>query len=258
MRDPNKFEDVESLINQSSYFKWLKHHESIPSTNDLLMHQLKKKQVKEPGIILADYQTEGKGRQNNQWEAPAGKDILLSMFIQPKVSIEHWAKITFPIGLAIRDCLLAYVPPQMNIQFKWPNDILINEQKCVGMLATVKKEINGVVFGIGLNVNQQSNDLSRTSLAAINHHEFNRWAVLGDLIKSLNRHINQILTISFETESWHQHAAFLNKRVAINTAQGKQTGIYRGIDSNGILQLEVNKKMLNINSGYNFRCIPED
>ena len=202
---------------------------------------------------MADYQTAGKGRFDRQWESPVAQDLLFSFIVKPATGIDQWSKITFPLGLAIRSALLDYVPAHYPIQLKWPNDILINNQKCAGMLASINVDMDILILGVGLNVNQIPTQMTRTSLAALSNQKLNRFQILQDVISSIDQSIEKICSSFIDVDQWHQHAAFLNQFVSIKTTKGNKLGYFKGINKNGAMILEIEHKIEEIMSGSELR-----
>ena len=180
----------DKVISKKSYFNWVYHSERVTSTNDVVIELIKKGKRVGPGIVVADYQTAGKGRFDRQWESPVAQDLLFSFIVKPATGIDQWSKITFPLGLAIRSALLDYVPTHYPIQLKWPNDILINNQKCAGMLASINVDMDILILGVGLNVNQIPTQMTRTSLAALSNQKLNRFQILQDVISDIGNKWN--------------------------------------------------------------------
>jgi BirA family biotin operon repressor/biotin-[acetyl-CoA-carboxylase] ligase len=146
MTDASKFINIKRFSHLDSTFSaaqvWL--DDNIPD---------------EFSVVLADYQTNGKGAGSNSWESSDGKNILLSMILYPKFL---FAKDQFQLhkvfSLAIFDTVKHFIPGG-NVAVKWPNDILVEKKKIAGLLFrnTVESEmITTSIAGIGLNVNQES------------------------------------------------------------------------------------------------------
>ncbi|MEK9727569.1 MAG: biotin--[acetyl-CoA-carboxylase] ligase [Candidatus Margulisiibacteriota bacterium] len=255
MKQPIPIE-LGALIQPESYFNWIDYYDQVSSTHEVAEKMIQTNPQVKPGIVIADFQSAGKGRFNKSWDSKTpGLDLLMTLIIHPQVGKQSYAKMSFPIGIAIREALLDYVPSHVNIQLKWPNDILINQQKCVGILITSKSDWNAVMVGIGINVNQDPSSVNRTSLAAINHHQLSRWDVLNDVISSLNQHIADIRMCRVNHEQWTQCSAYLNENVTIKTANEEFCGCYRGINEQGGLRLEFNNQIHEINRGYEFRQV---
>ena len=246
-------DSLQHLINKIPFIAWSDFLDKTESTNDDALTYLKSGR-KENGIIVANYQISGKGRLNRAWESPKpGQDILMSLIVQPAVPISSWPRISFPLSLAIRQALVEYVPSHLPVQLKWPNDILINQQKCVGILIDAHPESNRIILGIGINVNQVMLDNDRTSLAQVNGVSISRYEVLEDILNAIQATLNSILYAKIDTTEWQSNAAFLNQLVAFNIQNYQYVGLFKGITEKGDLIIEQNNKNNVFTNAYHFR-----
>jgi len=127
----------------------------IPSTNALLWEMIRERNLPEGFVVSTDFQTAGKGQRGNSWESDAGKNLLFSLALYPhKVPIEQQFILSQLVSVGIKKALDKYTD---GITVKWPNDIYWNDRKLAGILienSLQGGQINSVVIGIGLNVNQ--------------------------------------------------------------------------------------------------------
>ena len=118
--------------------------ESTGSTNSDLAELA---QSGEPGdrVLIARHQTAGRGRLDRRWEAPAGSNLLMSIWLDPPPRPMHLA--TQLVGLAV--CRVAR-RHGADAALKWPNDVVVGDAKLAGVLA--QTAANGIVVGVGVNV----------------------------------------------------------------------------------------------------------
>jgi BirA family biotin operon repressor/biotin-[acetyl-CoA-carboxylase] ligase len=142
--------------------------ESVKSTNDYASSMLKTANPPEGTVILAAFQTDGKGQAENSWVSEAGKNLLFSIILRP-FRIE--AEKQFYISMCISNGIAAFLESNtLPAVIKWPNDILVRERKIAGILienSLSNRYLLTSVIGIGLNVNQKdfpSSLLSPTSV----------------------------------------------------------------------------------------------
>ena len=123
----------------------------IKSTNDKALMLISKGDKK--GIILAEFQTKGKGQRGNKWISCKG-NLFMSVFfgIQNKISLNKITKINNSI---VQNCLQNFTDYKVFI--KKPNDILIKKQKICGILqeTVFKNKKKFLVVGIGININKR-------------------------------------------------------------------------------------------------------
>jgi BirA family biotin operon repressor/biotin-[acetyl-CoA-carboxylase] ligase len=126
--------------------------EEVTSTSDLLRRAAQDGEA--PALVLfAESQTRGRGRRENVWLTPKGKDLMFSLLLAPEVPSHQWPRVTTLAALAICRAVEAELP--LNPQVKWPNDIYLGDRKVGGLLAEAVMNDQGLVLvvGIGLNVN---------------------------------------------------------------------------------------------------------
>ena len=123
----------------------------------------------EGSTVVAEHQTAGRGRHGRRWAAQSGRNLTFSVVLRPAESMP-WrlgpAHAAFPAhrlgllalaaGLAVCEAVAGAVPAPV---LKWPNDVLLNGQKCCGILletTSAGTALGPVVLGVGLNVNQRT------------------------------------------------------------------------------------------------------
>lgn len=99
-------------------------------------------------VLVADYQTQGRGRRDRKWESPPKASLLMSMLLRPKCPPEEFAWLTPMAGLAVADVCRETTGAEARL--KWPNDVVVDDMKLAGVLAETAHE--AVVLGIGVNV----------------------------------------------------------------------------------------------------------
>lgn len=126
--------------------------EEISSTSDVLREAA---QAGEPAglVLFAESQTAGRGRRDNRWLAPKGKDLMFSLLLQPDIPVSLWPRLTTLAALALCRAIETELP--LHPQIKWPNDLYLNDRKISGLLAEAVTTPTGMklVLGIGINVN---------------------------------------------------------------------------------------------------------
>jgi len=163
------------------------------STNDEVL-QRARQQADEGLVIFADEQTAGRGQHGNKWEAPAGKALLLSILLKPRLALTESARLTQWAAQAVAASIQQMF--SIDAQIKPPNDIYIHDRKVAGVLAEMRAQERGphiAVVGIGLNLNQEPDDFSiairdnATSLAIATGKGVDRSRVAIALLRELER-----------------------------------------------------------------------
>jgi len=164
--------------------------EEVGSTSDWLKQNAANLPI--GTVVFAESQTAGRGRRDNRWIAPRGKDLMFSLLLKPAAPIENWPRITTLAALAICKAIEAELPLQPRI--KWPNDIYLSDHKVSGLLAETVTTRDGmrIVLGIGLNVNALDfpPELRATSLLKqlqpVSIRELDRNSLANRLLNSLH------------------------------------------------------------------------
>ena len=134
-------------LGQPLYF-----YEETDSTNDRI-RALAGQNAPEGTLAVAKRQTAGRGRRGRVWEAPSQEGIWMSLLLRPDIPPAQASVLTLLAGLAIADAIEQETGLTAGI--KWPNDILLNGKKLVGILTEMDcdmEKIHSVTLGIGINV----------------------------------------------------------------------------------------------------------
>jgi BirA family biotin operon repressor/biotin-[acetyl-CoA-carboxylase] ligase len=113
-------------------------------------------------VLIAEEQTEGRGRRSRTWVSPAGSGVYLSVLVRPSnVPPERLGTLSMVAGLALMHA--AQQTAEIDAVLKWPNDLLVgpDRAKAAGVLSEVVPDAAGqaVVVGVGLNVTELSEDV---------------------------------------------------------------------------------------------------
>ena len=128
------------------------YYDTINSTNT------RAKQLAEEGypsgtLVVADAQTEGRGRRGRSWQSAQADTISMTLMIKPEIAPDNASMLTLVAALAI--CKAIIQVAELPAQIKWPNDIVVNGRKVVGILTEMSAQvdyINHIVIGVGVNV----------------------------------------------------------------------------------------------------------
>ena len=196
-----KLQNISYLCKRIMDFKII-HIEETDSTNRWLMTQgdgsfvTSRDVTKEPSpcviVVVADYQTAGRGCGNNSWESERGKNLTFSMLIHPDgLPANEQFHITEVVSVALCETLEAYI--YNKVEIKWPNDIYVGDRKICGILIENRLQgsvIKDSIIGIGLNVNQcvfLSDAPNPVSLYQLTGQETDRDALLQQFLTAVGR-----------------------------------------------------------------------
>jgi BirA family transcriptional regulator, biotin operon repressor / biotin---[acetyl-CoA-carboxylase] ligase len=140
------------------------------STNSVLARQAQGG-APEGTVLVADYQSAGRGRFERRWESPPGRSLLFSVLLRPggeelPVARRHLAVAAVSLALveAARDVA------DVAVQLKWPNDLIVGngtagDKKVAGVLAEATSD-GAIVVGAGVNVAWAPEPLEGTGVPA--------------------------------------------------------------------------------------------
>ena len=119
------------------------------STQDDLSQSVKKDATLSGTLLIANFQSSGRGRLDRTFSAPPSSALTLSFYLTPHLDRAEWSFLPLLTGLSAISSL-KNLDAGLRVSLKWPNDLLVNGRKLGGIL--VEATSDGVVIGIGVNV----------------------------------------------------------------------------------------------------------
>lgn len=175
-------------------------YEEIDSTQNEIFRRIKKGQIINGSVIMADIQTAGKGTHGRIWHTDEKGNIAFSFYIQTNCEIERLDGLTIDIAKILVDMFREKY--KINIQIKEPNDLMINNKKIGGILTQGKingKYIKYLVVGIGININKKyfTNDIKDIATSIKNEFEvdIDREEVIAEFCNIFEKEINRRIKI---------------------------------------------------------------
>ena len=174
--------------------------DSIDSTNT------KAKELAEAGhpsgtLVVADQQTLGRGRRGRSWESPAGTGIFMTLMLKPDINPNNASMLTLVAAMATARAITEVTGEAA--QIKWPNDIVMNGKKVVGILTEMSAQfdyINHIVVGIGINVHNEEfpEEIAKTASSLLLEcgHRIHR----ASLIEAFLEEFERLYAVYLETE----------------------------------------------------------
>lgn len=198
-------------------------------------------------FVVANHQTNGKGRLGRTWIDE--DDLLLSILV--KENIERPTDYSLLIGAVLVKVLKKYSP-----KIKWPNDIIINDKKCIGILleGVTKEKQECVIIGVGINVNTTvfPKDLlfKATSLKNESKEEINKESLLKSIINEFINEYNNYVNNKSDYLNIIRNNFYLDgKEISFLYNNKEEKGIVKGIDDMGNLIAKTDNQLLYLNSG---------
>ncbi len=222
-------------------------------------------------VVVAECQTEGRGRLGRYWSSAASKGIWLSVVLRPEVLPSDVQVITLAAAVAVVEAIKTATGIGTGI--KWPNDIVLQGKKVCGILSEISAEvdrINFLVLGIGINVNQNCDDFEEslrdkaTSLKifarengirpvnADGEGSYLRSVIVKEMLRNLERMYNDINAGNTEEiiNAWRKYSVTLGREVKVSYRNREYTGTALDITNDGKLLVKCSDgEMLELQSG---------
>lgn len=194
--------------------------------------------------VVAKEQSGGKGRYDRIWKSPKG-----NLYASIKLNIhdlKECCKYSFLTAVAISLTLEEF---GLKTQCKWPNDVLILGKKISGILLQSDGK-SKLVIGIGVNIKpftERTDFLYSTT--SLGEYEIDITPI--DLFNKILNNFIQLRTLSLcdVISEWKKRMVGLGSKIEVHLENKILTGVFSGIDDNGILQLENDGVITKITAG---------
>lgn len=224
--------------------------QTVDSTNNYTASLKNRSYLQNKTVILASFQTKGKGQLSNKWLSERDQNLLLSIFLKPHaLKADHQFDLSRVTALAIRDTISHYLPQYASI--KWPNDIYINDKKIAGILienSISSQTIDHSIIGIGININQETfKGINATSFKLEVEKKWDRPRILEFLLYRFEHYMNMLDSKQNELHKLFDVHLYKRKEwiQLINTKNGAFKGRIIGTNKSGSLIIEhENKEIL--------------
>jgi len=223
----------------------LRWFDSIGSTNDEALAWATGG-AKDLSIVIADEQTQGRGRLNRRWFTPKGSALAFSLVLRPTASQRPHLSQT--VGLAALSIAESCLKLGLGPQIKWPNDILLNGKKTAGILVEsvwTGEDVDSLVIGMGINVFKDSVppadvlQFPATSLEEMfGSQPPAREEILLTVLDAFIRWRERLGTDEL-VHAWEESLAFRGRQVEVKAGgEISVTGTVDGLESDGSLRLK--------------------
>lgn len=223
------------------------HYFPVISSTQTEAHRLAQEGAPSGTVVVADQQEKGKGRFGRFWHSPPHTGLWFSFILRPTLPLYAMPQLTLLTAVAVLKGIKKVIDVPLTI--KWPNDLLIDGKKVAGILTELKAEtdqVHYVVIGIGINVNQRSEDFPEelrhlaTSLAIAAGRPLPRKEVIIQVLNTWEAIYSQYRREGFQPikRDWEAYSSTLGKRITAQTTEGYVTGTAKGIDQDGALEVE--------------------
>lgn len=194
-----------------------------------------------PGtVIVAEEQTAGRGRLGRKWHSERGLGLYFSVVLDLSLSSDTLPALTLALGLAAREAIQQVAGVASDL--RWPNDVLIGDKKCAGILVELQEAT--AIAGVGVNVNHASfpDDIAglATSLRLATGREQSREDLLEKLLASIDAYASLMTTEGPDAilRLFAQASSYVHgRKVIVGEGETALEGTTDGLDPSGFLWL---------------------
>ena len=226
----------------------------IDSTNAVLKDKSSKHV--QGTVVFAERQIAGKGRFSNTWESEKGQNLTFSILLNVDKHLKDKLNL---LNLGTAQVLASTIESlfQLQVEVKWPNDILIKRKKVAGILletVSLGSDIKKAVIGIGLNVNQTlfkgEYNYPPTSLRLQLNQSVEREKILAEFLNNFEELLWKIKNKpNTVLQGWREKCEMIGERICLDQNGKLKYGVFDDIDENGHLLLRTENGIEVINYG---------
>ena len=237
------------LMGQSLFGTNILYHEETRSTNE------DAKAAADAGapdgtLVVTEFQGTGHGRLARGWFCPKGEGVLFSVILRPTSFLPQEApKCTLLAAVAVARAIRSL---GLDVGIKWPNDILADGRKLVGILTEMSAEmerIHYIVIGIGINVNITADEFTpdiqdtATSLAILAGHTIDRRQLLAAILREMETLYRAVQNEGFAPvfAAWRELSVTLGQDVRVLGVGESFEGRAADIDETGALLVDTSE-----------------
>jgi len=210
-------------------------------------------------LIVAESQSQGRGRRGREWFSPPREGLYLTVILRPQIRPMEAPRLTLMTSVAVAEALedLTTLP----VRIKWPNDVLIRGKKVAGILTEIHTEmdaVNYVIMGIGINVNTARESFPEplrdkaTSLFVETGETQSRVRLLKLCLERLEARYELFNGGRFDRimDCWKQRSDIIGREIEVDMMNRRCRGVAVDVDADGVLILkDANGNLQRIFSG---------
>jgi len=246
------------LLRGTMFGPHLHHYFKVGSTNTAAFDAAAQG-APEGTVFLTEQQTTGRGRGSNKWYSSQSAGICCSVVLRPALPPSEALILSLATGLAVHAAVQTK-DPQLKVDLKWPNDLLLDGKKFCGILTEMNSEatrVRYIVVGIGINVNHESfpEELqsTATSLYLATGRNWSRVDLCAALLKSLDREYHALLERTDARESvlrrFQERSSSVRGQTVRVGEDGGFEGVTYGLDARGFLRVHTPQGIKTVFSG---------
>ena len=199
-------------------------------------------------VILAKTQTAGRGRMGRIWESPKG-NLYTSILVKAPYGIDASPQISFVTAVAVAEAILKLPSSdvlRLRLTHKWPNDLLIGNEKVCGILPEmVSTHDRGAWIVVGIGINLISTDVENAAypVGSLESHNITTTPghILALLCGALETHLIDWRRNGFNRirDLWLEKGPCVGSQISVSSLSSTVKGKFVGLDTDGALLLDV-------------------
>ncbi len=224
----------------------IRYFQTIDSTNKIAIAWAGEN-APDMSLVVADEQSSGRGRNGHKWYSPAGGSLSFSLILHLEKYEARYIGLFSGLGALAVIQAINKIDVSLDAKIKWPNDVLINNQKVCGILTEaswIGDQVESLVMGVGVNVSLGSVppatalNFPATCLENLASSKIDRLDLLYKILIAIGDWRKRIDT-SFFIDAWQEKLAYRGEMVNIWSDKSQpRAGIITGLDSDGGLCLQ--------------------
>ena len=237
---------IQYQLKAKQFGKKVIHLDTVDSTQKTAYEEMVNR-AEEGTVVIAEEQTASRGRMLRPWHSAYGKGIWMSIIVRPMLPPNKTPQFTLIMAIAVAKAIEEVT--QLDVEIKWPNDLLINGKKCTGILTEMFAEANVVtalIIGVGINVNQESTEFpseladKATSLKIQTNQEQSRIEIVQNILYYFEKYYALYMDKGFQPLKilWESYAKTIGKEIIAKTPHAEIKGTALCISEEGFLQVE--------------------
>jgi BirA family biotin operon repressor/biotin-[acetyl-CoA-carboxylase] ligase len=234
-----------ALVREGSLWRAVEIHPTAASTSTLAASAAAAG-AGEGLVVVAEHQTDGRGRLAREWVTPARAALTFSFLLVPEdVPDAQWPWLPLLTGVAVAEAVRRTAA--VSCDLKWPNDVLVGDAKVAGILVErIERHLGSpaAVVGIGVNVSTSRAEMAgiaATSLELEGASTLDRSVLLRAVLRTFEALYGQWQVERGDPTAgllaaYTRRCATVGRRVRVDLPSGEQMhGTATGIDSAGRL-----------------------
>lgn len=247
-------ESLQQMAGKQGFRAQLK-HECSSSNDEIMALARQSADLAHKALCVAHFQTKGRGRQGRSWVNRQGECLMFSLgwaFDKPQYELGSLALV---VALA---CRRALADIGLDVNIKWPNDLVVANDKLAGILIETARVENKTVavIGIGINFVLPKEVENATSVQALfqtaSKQGVSVKTLLNSVLAQLDALLNEYAQNGFASCVGEYNAANRDTdRPVLLLQEGRvvHEGVVKGVDAQGALRLQTDKGEKTIVSG---------